>query len=53
MVKTASMAAGALVVSKRWQEENLEWKATVIPYSRGHKNVAANDLAYPACHTPF
>jgi len=26
MVKTASMAAGALVVSKRWQEENFEWK---------------------------
>jgi len=26
MVKTASMAAGALVVSKRWQEESLEWK---------------------------
>ena len=24
MVKTASMATGALVVSKRWQEESLE-----------------------------
>jgi len=31
MVKTASMAAGALVVSKRWQEGGLEWKATAIP----------------------
>ncbi|GEM_PF-1927400 len=41
------MAAGALVVSKRWQEESLVWIATAISHSTGHNKCHGQRFGLP------